>query len=120
VSDAPNRPPILVAIAMNGWDEGQPAWWRNLEAHPDAVIRLPHEPLPVRARPSVGDERERLWKRWVSVDPRVDAYAARRSTDTPVIVLEPRSRQSGPVVRTRAASRCGVHMCRSPDVPNTV
>ncbi len=35
--------PHLVAIAMNGWDEGHPAWWRNLEAHPDAVIRLPHQ-----------------------------------------------------------------------------
>ena len=36
LEDGPN----LVAIAMNGWDEGHPAWWRNLEAHPDAVIRL--------------------------------------------------------------------------------
>ena len=28
LEDGPN----LVAIAMNGWDEGHPAWWRNLEA----------------------------------------------------------------------------------------
>ena len=83
--------PDLVAIAMNGWDEGHPAWWRNLEAHPDAVIRLAHEqPRLVRARASAGEERDRLWKRWVAVDPRLDAYAVRRSTKTPVIVLEPR------------------------------
>ena len=51
--------PDLVAIAMNGWDEGHPAWWLNLEAHPEAVIRLPHQrPRPVRARLAVGDERE--------------------------------------------------------------
>ena len=25
-----------VVLAMNGWDEGQPAWWLNLEAHPDS------------------------------------------------------------------------------------
>ena len=89
LEDGPN----LVALAMNGWDEGHPAWWRNLEAHPDAVIRLAHQqPRLVRARPSAGDERDRLWQRWVAVDPRLDAYAARRSTETPVIVLEPRNR----------------------------
>ena len=51
LEDGPN----LVAIAMNGWDEGHPAWWLNLEAHPDAVVRLPHQqPRPVRARPDRG------------------------------------------------------------------
>ena len=89
LEDGPN----LVALAMNGWDEGHPAWWLNLEAHPDAVIRLAHQqPRLVRARPSAGEERDRLWQRWVAVDPRLDAYAVRRSTETPVIVLEPRSR----------------------------
>ena len=88
LEDGPN----LVAIAMNGWDEGHPAWWLNLEAHPDAVIRLAHHQLRlVRARPSAGEERDRLWRRWVAVDPRLDAYVVRRSTETPVIVLEPRS-----------------------------
>ena len=38
-------------MAMNGWDEGDPAWWRNLEAHPEAVVKLRHErPRPLRAR----------------------------------------------------------------------
>ena len=47
LEDGPN----LVALAMNGWDEGHPAWWLNLEAHPDAVIRFAHqEPRLVRAR----------------------------------------------------------------------
>ena len=87
LEDGPN----LVALAMNGWDEGHPLWWRNLEAHPDAVVRLAGQPpRPVRARPSVGEERDRLWQRWVAVDPKLDAYAVGRSTETPVIVLEPR------------------------------
>ena len=83
--------PDLVALAMNGWDEGHPAWWLNLEANPDAVVRLPRQhPRLVRARLASGDERDRLWDRWVAVDPNLDAHAGRRSTGTPVIVLEPR------------------------------
>jgi F420H(2)-dependent quinone reductase len=82
--------PDLVALAMNGWDAGHPAWWLNLEARPDAVVRLAHQqPRRVRARPATGEERVRLWQRWVAVDPNLDAYAGRRSTETPVVVFEP-------------------------------
>jgi len=86
LEDGPN----LVGLAMNGWDEGHPAWWRNLEAHPEAVVRLPHEdPRPVRARAAAGEERARLWQRWAEVNEDLDGYAALRSTETPVVVLEP-------------------------------
>jgi deazaflavin-dependent oxidoreductase (nitroreductase family) len=81
----------LVTLAMNGWDEGHPSWWLNLEEHPDAVVRMARQrPRPVRTRACVGEERARLWQRWAEVDPDLDAYAARRSTETPVVVLEPR------------------------------
>ena len=81
---------VPVVLAMNGWDEGQPAWWLNLEALPDAVIRLKGEPeRPVRARRVEGDERDRLWRRWAEIDEGLDAYAASRSADTPVVVFEP-------------------------------
>jgi deazaflavin-dependent oxidoreductase (nitroreductase family) len=87
LEDGPN----LVLLAMNGWDEGHPAWWRNLEAQPDAVVRLSGEAArPVHARRVEGEVRDRLWQQWVAVQPDLDAYAARRSTETPVIVLEPR------------------------------
>lgn len=86
VEDGPN----LVLLAMNGWQEGQPAWWLNLEAHPDATVRLDgEEPRPVHARAAAGEERARLWKLWGAVEPQLDAYAGTRSTDTPLIVLEP-------------------------------
>ena len=87
LEDGPN----LVTLAMNGWDEGHPAWWLNLKAHPDAVVRLARQdPRPVRARPATGEERDQLWHRWASVDPNLDAYAARRSAKTAVVILEPR------------------------------
>ncbi len=82
--------PNLVSLAMNGWDEGHPSWWLNLEAHPDAVVRQARqEPQAVRARAAEGEERERLWQRWSEVDKGLDQYAARRTCETPVVVLEP-------------------------------
>jgi deazaflavin-dependent oxidoreductase (nitroreductase family) len=84
--------PDLVVLAMNGWDDGHPAWWRNLEAAPDAVVRLTRQdPRPVHARLADGNERERLWQRWLAIEPEIDAYAARRSIETPVVLFEPRS-----------------------------
>ncbi len=82
----------LIVLAMNGWDEGDPAWWKNLEANPDATVRLSgRAPRPVRARRAEGPERERLWQRWLEVEPEIDGYASRRSNETPVVVLEPRA-----------------------------
>jgi F420H(2)-dependent quinone reductase len=81
----------LVTLAMNGGEEGDPAWWLNLQAHPDAVVRLSGgRPRPVRARAAAGAERDRLWARWVAIDPDHDAMAARRTTEIAVVVLEPR------------------------------
>ncbi len=83
--------PTPVVLAMNGWDEGPPAWWLNLEAHPDAVIRLKGEPeLAVRARRVEGEEHDRLWRLWAQIDDGLDAYADSRVADTPVVVFEPR------------------------------
>jgi deazaflavin-dependent oxidoreductase (nitroreductase family) len=79
-----------VVLAMNGWQDGHPDWWSNLEADPDATVRLAHgRPTPVRAHRADGEERDRLWRRWREVEPQLDGYAALRSTETPVIVLEP-------------------------------
>ena len=78
----------LVSIAMNGWGEGEPAWWLNLEAHPDAEVELVDGPRHVSAHAAEGEERERLWARRAEIDKNLDAYAARRSTETAVVVFE--------------------------------
>ena len=40
--------PNLVTMAMNGWGDGEPAWWLNLQAHSDAEVRR----HPSRSSPS--------------------------------------------------------------------
>ena len=87
VEDGPN----LVVLAMNGWDEGHPSWWLNLEEHPDVVVRLAGEQERlVHACPVVGEERDRLWQRWAEIDRQLDDYAGMRTIETPVVILEPR------------------------------
>ena len=82
--------PNLVTLAMNGWGEGEPAWWLNLQAHPDARVELADGERLVIGRAAEGDERDRLWERWAEIDENLDAYASRRPTGTAVVVLEPR------------------------------
>jgi deazaflavin-dependent oxidoreductase (nitroreductase family) len=86
LEDGPN----LVVLAMNGWDEGHPAWWLNLQSHPEAIVRTRGQhPRSVRAVEATGAERDRLWQRWAAVDDGLDGYAGLRSVPTPVVVLEP-------------------------------
>ena len=94
--------PDLVTLAMNGWGEGEPAWWLNLRAHPDAAVDLAGGPRLVRGHAATGDERSRLWARWLEIEPNLDAYAALRSAETAVVVLAPRPGSS-----PRAARRPG-------------
>ena len=75
---------------MNGWGEAEPAWWLNLQAHPDVTVDLVDGQRLVRGRAATGDERSRLWARWREIDKNLDGYAARRSSETAVVVLEPR------------------------------
>ena len=58
--------PNLITLAMNGWEDADPAWWLNLQARPDTVVELPDGPRAVRGRAAEGDERDRLWARWAS------------------------------------------------------
>jgi deazaflavin-dependent oxidoreductase (nitroreductase family) len=94
--------PDLVTLAMNGWGEGDPAWWLNLRAEPRATVRLPDGERDVVAHAATGAERERLWERYRAVDKDLDAYAARRSTETPVVVLTPARSASSNGTRTSA------------------
>jgi deazaflavin-dependent oxidoreductase (nitroreductase family) len=82
--------PNLVSLAMNGWGEGEPAWWLNLLAHPEATAELVGGRRLVRAYAATGEERSRLWARWREIDANLDGYAARRPSGTAVVVLAPR------------------------------
>lgn len=89
LEDGPN----FITLAMNGWGDGEPAWWLNLQGHPYARVDLVDGPRPVRGRAAQAAERSRLWARWHDMDTRLDEFAALRSSETAVVILEPRPDQ---------------------------
>ena len=89
IEDGPN----IVVPAMNGWMDPDPAWWLNLQAHPETSIQLPGgEIRSVTARAAQPGERERLWRALVDLGTSAftDANAAARSRETAIVVLERR------------------------------
>lgn len=59
---------------------------------PEPMIELleaNQQPRQAHARLATGQERDRLWQRWVETDPNLLANAGHRATTTPVVVLEP-------------------------------
>lgn len=83
--------PNLVTMAMNGWADGEPAWWLNLQAQPDTTVELKDGIREVHGRAAEGEERARLWAKWKDYGDDVDANATRRSGETAVVILEPRA-----------------------------
>ena len=83
--------PDIVTMAMNGWGDAEPAWWLNLQAQPDVVVELPSGSREVRGRIASPTERPRLWDRWAEYNgANQEGWAARRSRETAVVILEPR------------------------------
>lgn len=89
IEDGPN----IIVPAMNGWMDPEPAWWLNLQAHPEASVTLPRgETRDVMARAAEGRERDRHWRALVDLGTAAytDANAATRSRETAIVVFEPR------------------------------
>lgn len=97
--------PNLVTMAMNGWADGEPAWWLNLQAHPVVTVDLYDGRRTFIGRAAEGEERSSLWARWRAIDKNLDAYAQRRTTETAVVVLEPHPTDEQPVCGTGGQSQ---------------
>ncbi|HEV8624228.1 MAG TPA: nitroreductase family deazaflavin-dependent oxidoreductase [Acidimicrobiia bacterium] len=65
-----------------------PDWFHNLVAHPETIIEVGTETVPVRARVATGEERVQIWARQKAFYPRFAKYEAMTSREIPVIVLE--------------------------------
>lgn len=78
----------FAVIASYLGEPRHPDWYLNLNARPEARVRVGSADLRVRAREARGDERERLWKEAVRMNADYEEYRTRTSRRIPVVVLE--------------------------------
>jgi deazaflavin-dependent oxidoreductase (nitroreductase family) len=73
-------------IASNSGAPSDPAWYRNLLAHPEVRLQVGRDAYAARATPATGEERRRLWEHATRVAPVYSRYA-RAPREIPVVVL---------------------------------
>jgi deazaflavin-dependent oxidoreductase (nitroreductase family) len=77
-------------VASRAGSPTPPAWFRNLQAQPEASIQVKDIVMPVRARVADADEQTLLWPRLVAIFPNFEAYQARAGRTLPIVLVEPR------------------------------
>lgn len=78
----------LVLVASKGGHPKHPAWYLNLDAHPEVGVQVGTERFSATARTAHGEERTRLWAVMRAVWPQYDDYQAATDREIPVVVLE--------------------------------
>lgn len=78
-----------VVVASNAGQDRHPAWFLNLQASPEARIRIGREERAVRAHVAEGAERERLWPWLQERNPAYARYERRTERQIPVVILRP-------------------------------
>lgn len=81
----------IVVMASKAGQPTHPAWFHNLMAHPDTTVQTGPTVRQVHARVATGDERTRLWSKFVAMYPGSEFYE-RNATgrEIPIVVLDPR------------------------------
>jgi deazaflavin-dependent oxidoreductase (nitroreductase family) len=78
----------LLVVPSKGGSDDPPAWYLNLQAHPEAEVQVRGERYRVRARDAREEEQPDLWAEMVSRWPAYDDYQRKTERRIPVVVLE--------------------------------
>lgn len=79
----------VVIVASKGGAAKHPAWWLNLRANPETIVQVGPRKLEVRAEETGGEDREKLWRKLVTMYPGYADYQRRTSRGIPVVRLRP-------------------------------
>lgn len=75
-------------VASKGGDDSPPAWFLNLQQHPEVDVQVKDDRFHARARVASPDEKPDLWKKMVATWPAYDEYQSKTDREIPVVVLE--------------------------------
>ena len=79
-----------VVVASKGGAPEHPGWYLNLLAHPDVVIQVWGDVIPVTARTGTPADKARVWPIMTAQWPLYDDYQAGTRREIPVVLLRPR------------------------------
>jgi deazaflavin-dependent oxidoreductase (nitroreductase family) len=80
----------VVLVASKGGNDRNPAWFHNLQRHPDTTVQIGSERRTVHARVASPDERQRLWPMAVALNKGYATYQQKTSREIPLVILERR------------------------------
>ncbi|TME10148.1 MAG: nitroreductase family deazaflavin-dependent oxidoreductase [Chloroflexi bacterium] len=78
-----------VIIASYAGLPRHPAWFLNLESHPEATIQVKKRQMQVKAETANPEKKRELWARLMEVAPGYADYQKRTSRDIPIVILHP-------------------------------
>jgi deazaflavin-dependent oxidoreductase (nitroreductase family) len=76
-----------VVVASKGGAPAHPAWYLNLEAHPEVQVQIKADKFKARARTASGTERPGLWSKMVALYGPYADYQKKTERQIPVVVL---------------------------------
>jgi deazaflavin-dependent oxidoreductase (nitroreductase family) len=77
-----------VVVASKGGAPEPPAWFLNLEAHPEVGVQVKGDRFTAHARAATSEEKPALWKKMTATWPAYDSYQEKTDRDIPVVILE--------------------------------
>lgn len=78
-----------VVVASIGGAPKHPEWYLNLLADPEVRLQVGPDVMAGRARPTDGEEKDRLWRKMARIWPQYDAYQEKTDRQIPVVVIDP-------------------------------
>jgi deazaflavin-dependent oxidoreductase (nitroreductase family) len=77
-----------LVVASKGGAEEHPAWYLNLDEHPEVTVQVRGDRFAARARTASADEKPELWRTMLERWPAYAEYQQQTSREIPVVVLE--------------------------------
>jgi F420H(2)-dependent quinone reductase len=77
-----------VLVGSKGGAPQHPAWYLNLEAHPEVGVQIGAEQRRMEARRASPEEAERLWPTILDRAPGYAKYRAKTRREIPLVLLE--------------------------------
>jgi deazaflavin-dependent oxidoreductase (nitroreductase family) len=80
----------IVIVASKGGEDTHPAWFLNLQANPEATVKLQGQPVQkMTARVATPDERAHIWPLVTSKYSGYAGYQKKTEREIPIVLLKP-------------------------------